>query len=69
MTKPIKLYARPSGPNPWKIVIIFEELGIPYEIDYLSVGELKAEPFINVNPNGKVPAIVDPNTNITLWEV
>jgi len=69
MTKPIKLYASPSGPNPWKVVIFLEELELPYEIDYITHTALKTEPFINVNPNGKVPAIEDPNTNIALWEV
>lgn len=29
---------------------------------------LKQEPFVKINPNGRVPAIEDPNTGITLWE-
>lgn len=28
----------------------------------------KADSFLAVNPNGRTPAIEDPNTNITLWE-
>ncbi|KAF7161258.1 hypothetical protein CNMCM5623_006875 [Aspergillus felis] len=31
--------------------------------------ETKKEPFVNINPNGWVPAIEDPNTGITLWEL
>jgi glutathione S-transferase len=51
------------------VVIILEELGVPYEIQNVAISELKTEPYININPNGKVPAITDPNTDITLWEV
>lgn len=29
---------------------------------------MKQEPFVSKNPNGRVPAIEDPNTGITLWE-
>lgn len=34
----------------------------------LQMAEIKQEPFVSVNPNGRVPAIEDPNTGITLWE-
>lgn len=67
--KPIKMYGHALGPNPWKCVIIFEELGIPYEIEYMDFAVLKQEPFLSINPNGRTPAITDPNTGITLWEV
>ena len=66
--KPIKLYTHATGPNPWKVVIILLELGIPYEEDYVDFSKIKQEPFISVNVNGRVPAIEDPNTGITLWE-
>jgi glutathione S-transferase len=68
MSKPIKLYGHVLGPNPWKVAIILEELNIPYETEYMDFGVLKQEPFISVNPNGRTPAIEDPNTGITLWE-
>jgi glutathione S-transferase len=32
------------------------------------MGDLKKPPFEKINPNGRVPAIVDPNTGISLWE-
>jgi glutathione S-transferase len=32
------------------------------------MGDLKKPPFEKINPNGRVPAIEDPNTGITLWE-
>lgn len=30
--------------------------------------QVHQEPYININPNGRVPAIEDPNTNMVLWE-
>ncbi|TKA65363.1 hypothetical protein B0A49_12212 [Cryomyces minteri] len=67
--KPILLYSHASGPNPWKVAILLEELGLPYETKYMDFPDLKKEPFESVNPNGRVPAIEDPNTGIALWEV
>ena len=29
---------------------------------------LKEKPFTNLNPNGRAPAIEDPNTGLTIWE-
>lgn len=34
----------------------------------MDFADLKKPPFEKINPNGRVPAIEDPNTNITLWE-
>ncbi|ATZ51764.1 Bcgst21 [Botrytis cinerea B05.10] len=61
MTQPITLYSHITGPNPWKVSIILEELKIPYTTKFL-------EPYETLNPNGRVPAITDPNTSLTLWE-
>jgi glutathione S-transferase len=55
-----------AGPNPYKVVIAAEELSVPYKT--IVVKDPKEEWFAAINPNGRVPAIVDPNTNITLWE-
>lgn len=66
--KPIKLYSHPGGPNPWKVAILLEELGIPYDTQLMDFGELKKDPFESVNPNGRVPAIEDPNTGLNMWE-
>ncbi|OCK99932.1 glutathione S-transferase-like protein [Cenococcum geophilum 1.58] len=68
MTKPITLYSHASGPNPWKVAILLEELGLPYETVYLQFPDLKKEPFESKNPNGRVPAIKDPNTGVTMFE-
>ncbi|KAI4259295.1 MAG: hypothetical protein LQ352_000835 [Teloschistes flavicans] len=68
MSKPIKLYSHNGGPNTPKVAIILEELGLPYESEILEFPDMKKEPYTSVNPNGRVPAIEDPNTGITLWE-
>ncbi|KAJ5191378.1 Glutathione S-transferase-like protein OpS6 [Penicillium cinerascens] len=66
--KPITLYGHATGPNPWKVVMVLEELNIPYENKIVDFPDMKKEPFESINPNGRVPAIEDPNTGITLWE-
>lgn len=58
-----------KGPNPWKVAIILEELGVPYHQEFLDFSVLKQEPFISANPNGRLPALEDSNTGITLFEV
>lgn len=55
-------------PNPSKVLIILEELNLPYETSWVELDGLKQKPYTDVNPNGRVPAIVDPNNDITLWE-
>lgn len=51
------------GPNPWKTVLIFEELGIPYTTTYLDFGNAKGgvenKDFLAKNSAGRVPLIVD----------
>lgn len=66
--KPITLYGHVGGPNPWKVAMVAEELGVPYDFKILEFPEMKKEPYEKINPNGRVPAIEDPNTGITLWE-
>ncbi|CAI4210949.1 unnamed protein product [Parascedosporium putredinis] len=56
------------GAEPWKCALIMEELGIPYETKFVAFEDVKKEPFISLNPNGRLPAIEDPNTGLTLWE-
>lgn len=43
------------GPNPWKVVLILEELNVPYEINSFGFEEVKKKPFTDLNPNGRVP--------------
>jgi len=50
-----------SGPNPDKVTLFLEETGLPYEIVPIDIlkGDQHEPAFRAVNPNGKVPAIVD----------
>jgi glutathione S-transferase len=56
----IDLYTAPT-PNGWKASITLEELGIPYEVHPINLmaGEQKAPEYLRINPNGRIPAIVD----------
>jgi len=56
----IELYTA-STPNGWKASITLEELGLPYKVHPLSLGALeqKKPEFLAINPNGRIPAIVD----------
>ena len=56
----IRFYYHPT-PNPNKIALFLEESGLAYEIVpvYTSKGEQHAPTFRAINPNGKVPAIID----------
>ncbi|MGH6763122.1 MAG: glutathione S-transferase N-terminal domain-containing protein [Phyllobacterium sp.] len=60
-TKPIELYYWPT-PNGWKISIMLEELGIPYELKLVNIGKGEQfEPaFLKIAPNNRMPAIIDP---------
>ncbi|KAJ8125869.1 hypothetical protein O1611_g7768 [Lasiodiplodia mahajangana] len=66
--KPITVWGHTIGPNPLKVRMILEELGLPYDFKILEFNEIKGEAFLKLNPNGRVPAIEDPNTGLTLWE-
>ncbi|KAJ6090518.1 Glutathione S-transferase/chloride channel C-terminal [Penicillium sp. IBT 16267x] len=66
--QPIILFGHHAGPNPRKVAMVMEELGIPYEHRLMEITDMKQPSYESINPNGRVPAIQDPNTNITLWE-
>ena len=65
--KPIKVWGK-GGPNPPKVVMILEELGIPYDAEAIPLTDIKKPAYLAINPNGRLPSIHDPNTGITLWE-
>src|SRR3984957_9919508 len=56
----IDLYTAET-PNGWKISITLEELEIPYSVHSLALSknEQKAPAYLKINPNGRIPAIVD----------
>ncbi len=56
----IRFYFHPT-PNPAKVALLLEETGLPYEIIPVDTrkGEQHAPAFRAINPNGKLPAIVD----------
>lgn len=56
----IDLYTAPT-PNGWKVSIALEEMGLPYRVIALDLarGEQKQADFLAINPNGRIPAIVD----------
>jgi GST-like protein len=52
-----------STPNGYKISIMLEELGAPYNVEFIDInnGEQFAPEFLAVSPNNRIPAIVDPD--------
>ena len=58
----IQLYSYPT-PNGVKVSIALEEMGLAYEphLVTLSDKDVKSDAFLSLNPNNKIPAIIDPN--------
>jgi GST-like protein len=58
----IQLYSAPT-PNGVKVSIALEEMGLPYEPHYVDImkNETWNDDFLALNPNGKIPAIIDPD--------
>jgi GST-like protein len=58
----LQLYSVPT-PNGVKISIMLEETGLPYEVHAFDFGkgDTQSPEFLSLNPNGKIPAILDPN--------
>ena len=58
----IQLYSLQT-PNGVKISIALEELGLPYEPHYVGFAQndQKSAEFVSLNPNGRIPSIIDPN--------
>jgi GSH-dependent disulfide-bond oxidoreductase len=56
----IELYTA-ATPNGWKISVALEEMGLPYTLRRLSLSKLeqKEEWYLKINPNGRIPAIID----------
>ncbi|MCV3271704.1 glutathione S-transferase family protein [Roseobacter sinensis] len=58
----LQLYSFPT-PNGVKISIALEEMGIPYEAHTVTLADadVKSPEFLSLNPNNKIPAIIDPD--------
>ncbi len=58
----LQLYSLPT-PNGVKVSIMLEELGLPYEVHLVDISkdETWTPEFLSLNPNGKIPAIIDPD--------
>lgn len=69
----IELYTH-ATPNGHKVSILLEELALPYRVHLVDLvrSEQFSPAFLAINPNGKIPAIVDPDgpggRPITVWE-
>ncbi|MCB2063563.1 MAG: glutathione S-transferase N-terminal domain-containing protein [Novosphingobium sp.] len=56
----IELYTA-ATPNGWKVSVMLEECGLPYEAHKIDLGkgEQRSPEFLAISPNGRIPAIVD----------
>ncbi|KAK0346224.1 hypothetical protein LTR94_007351 [Friedmanniomyces endolithicus] len=69
----LQLYAAPT-PNGVKVSMMLEETGLPYEPHFVDISnnESKDPAFVSLNPNGRIPAIIDPagpdGQPIGVWE-
>src|SRR5690625_1026694 len=69
----IQLYSLPT-PNGVKVSIMLEETGLPYEAHRVAfdTSDQMSPEFLSLNPNNKIPAIIDPNgpegKPFALWE-
>lgn len=59
-----------ATPNGRKVSIVLEELGLPYNAHKIDIrkGEQFSPEFVAINPNSKIPAIIDRETDITVFE-
>ena len=66
----IDLYTA-STPNGWKVSITLEELSMPYKVKEIDLikGDQKKKSFLKINPNGRIPAIIDrEENNLAIFE-
>ncbi|MEK9498276.1 glutathione S-transferase family protein [Photorhabdus sp. P32] len=59
-----------SSPNGYKITIALEELGLPYVLKHVRIDqdENREPEFLQLNPHGRIPVLVDESTDVTLFE-
>ncbi|KAK2746056.1 glutathione S- transferase, nitrogen catabolite repression regulator [Myotisia sp. PD_48] len=66
--QPLTIWGLYFSPNPFKVILILAELGIPFKLESTSTAVVKSPEYTKLNPNGRTPTIYDPNTDTTLWE-
>src|SRR5437763_585216 len=68
MTMSLKLYVFPPSPRGFKILFAAHHLGLDYELRLvdLTKGDQKSPAFLALNPNGRMPVLVD--DGFVLWE-
>jgi GST-like protein len=59
-----------TTPNGYKALIALEELAVPYKAHWIDItkGEQKSPAFLAINPNHKIPALVDAEAGATVFE-
>ncbi|HBE18406.1 MAG TPA: glutathione S-transferase [Cyanobacteria bacterium UBA11367] len=59
-----------TTPNGRKVSIMLEEVNLPYNVHKIDItkGDQFTPEFVAINPNSKIPAIIDSDTNMTVFE-
>ena len=59
-----------ATPNGWKVSVLLEEIGMAYNTHHIDIlkGEQKEAWFQTICPNGRIPAIVDTENNLSIFE-
>ncbi len=57
-------------PNGWKVSMALEEMALPYNVNLINLGrgEQRDPEYLKICPNGRIPAIVDTDTGISVFE-
>ncbi len=65
----IELYTA-GTPNGWKVSMTLEEMALPYHVNLINLGkgEQRSPDYLKICPNGRIPAIVDTDTGISVFE-
>ncbi len=65
----IDLYTAPT-PNGWKASVALEEMGLAYEVHPIDLmaNDQKTPEFLAMNPNGRIPVIIDREEDLTVFE-
>ncbi|HZT48877.1 MAG TPA: glutathione S-transferase N-terminal domain-containing protein, partial [Hyphomicrobiaceae bacterium] len=64
----MKLYCFPPSPNSWKVLATAHQIGMPLELVIvdLTKGEQRKPEYLELNPTGRTPTLVD--DGFALWE-